>query len=281
MSETYQLPRGYLSASALGTLLRCPKQFEFRYIYDYVSPPSAALAMGKAAHSTYEKYYEDALSSTGPRLTPKQVSDLSVECLDSELKESELSMSDPEYDSAVIDIQDITSSYVEHIGGNITPILVEEQFRYITNCGVELMGYLDLRFDLGEGLVGLADYKITSKKWTLAKLASSLQFNLYSLATGLSHIEIHNMVKGPRTKVLPKKSSEDGVTDYTNKLRVIQHEFDGSEHIHFEEMVESAAKLITSGVFMPCDPEAWCCNETWCGYWDRCRGRAQVYRAAS
>ena len=284
MAERFDLPRGYLSASALGTLLRCPKQFEFRYIHDITSPPSAALVTGKAAHSTYEEYFTDYLQSN-TRMTPKMVAELSVTMLDNELEASEFRLKGSEYDDTISDLQDITGSYVEHVGKNIEPVSVEDEFRYITKCGVELLGFLDLKHRLSvedstladeNALIGLIDYKITSKKWNHSKLANSLQFNLYSLATGIEHIAIHNMVKGGKSKKLPTKPSTDvGVTDVTNKLRIIEHKFDNLEHEHFDTMVYQAAQLITAGLFMPCDPESWCCNPTWCGYWDLCRGAAR------
>lgn len=281
MAERFDLPRGYLSASALSTLLRCPKQFEFRYIHDITSPPSAALVTGKAAHSTYEEYFSDYLQSK-KRMTPKMVSELSVTMLDTELEASDFKLKAADYDATVADLQDITGSYVQYIGKDIEPISVEDEFRYITKCGVELLGFLDLKHkisvetpatEVNTSLVGLIDYKITAKKWNRSKLTNSLQFNLYSLATGIEHIAIHNMIKGGKSKKLPTKpSTDEGVTDVTSKLRVIEHKFDNLEYEHFDTMVYQAAQLITAGLFMPCDPETWCCNENWCGYWNLCRG---------
>ena len=61
--EKFILPKGYLSASAIATLLRCPKQYEFRYIHDIVAPPSVALIVGSATHATFEGYFSDYLIS--------------------------------------------------------------------------------------------------------------------------------------------------------------------------------------------------------------------------
>ena len=277
MSEII-LPKGYLSASAMGTMLRCPKQFEFRYIHDVISPPSAALVLGKATHSTFEDYYGDVINKS-ERLSPSIVSDLSVYMLDNELESSDLTLKGKDYDEAVDDLRGMTGAYVEHIGQFIDPISTEEKFTYVTKDGIELLGYLDLKHRMcinetsGEHVIGLADYKVTGKKWNAAKLVNSLQFNIYNLCTGIKHIQIHNLVKGGKVKVLPKKgASEDGVVDITNKHRILHIEFDDSEHSHFEGLVYQLARLITAGIFCPCDPESWCCNADWCGYWSMCRG---------
>lgn len=274
----FNLPKKYLSASAISTLLRCPKQFEFRYIHEIVSPPSIAPITGKAAHGAFEKYYLDAMSTKTVRMKPKAVAEASVDFLKEELKESELTLPPAEYDAVAEDLQDMTESYVEHVGIHTRPFAVETEFTYVSQCGVELFGYLDLLEEIGPEDIceseelGIADYKVTKTKWNMAKLTNSLQFNLYSMATGIPQVTIHNLVKGPRSKTLPKKPNPEGVVDITNKIRLLKTTFNPEFKQHFENLIYSAAKLITVGVFMPCDPEAWCCNSEWCGYWNFCRG---------
>ena len=48
----YEIPRGHLSASAIGTLLRCPRQYEFRYVKGVIIPPGKTLATGSIFHKT-------------------------------------------------------------------------------------------------------------------------------------------------------------------------------------------------------------------------------------
>ena len=55
----YELPRGYLSASSIGMLQTCPKQFEFRYVKNIVIPPGKALVLGSSVHKVFETYYEN------------------------------------------------------------------------------------------------------------------------------------------------------------------------------------------------------------------------------
>lgn len=274
----FNLPRKYLSASAISTLLRCPKQFEFRYILDIVSPPSEATLTGKAAHGAFEHYYNDAMSTKTVRMTPKMVAECSVDVLKKELEEAEFELPTPTYDSVVNELLDLTTTYIAYVGKDVRPVSTELPFTYTSQCGVEIYGFLDLIEELQESAdceeppVGLADYKVTNKKWNLSKLVNSLQFNIYSLATGIQDIAIHNLVKGVKSKKLPNKPPVEGVTDVTNNIRIISSKFNPRANQHFENMIFSAAQLITAGIFMPCDPEAWCCNDKWCGYWEFCRG---------
>lgn len=282
----YTLPKGYLSASALSKLLQCPKQFEFRYIYNMHSPGNAALAVGGVAHKTLEVYYVDAMSSR-IRLSGEQAAELAMVQWADYLDENEISLGKEEIESARKNLRELIQCYVVHVAKDVIPKAVEEKILFTTAAGIDLLGYIDLRYAKPvsdedrksaetEGLAlddeGLVDYKVTSKKWSSAQLKNSLQFNLYALMTGVGEIQVHNLIKDASVKTLPKKSSEDGIVDYTANLRVLRHRFNGGQAAHMENLVEAAARLITSGIFIPCDPGAWCCSKDWCSYWNVCRG---------
>lgn len=273
--STFTLPNGYLSASSIKTFLTCPRQYEFRYIRKMVIPPNAALVTGSVFHKTLEAYYNDAMTSS-VRLTPGQTAELSGDTLEEWVADNENTMSAEEKAEAHQILPDLVINYVDCIGQHIKPILTEKEFTYTTQDGVPLLGYIDLIYDKpsndGTSNDAIADYKVTSKKLNKANLVNSLQFNLYALATGIGDIQIHNLTK-TKPKPINKPSQEEGVIDYYSNLRTISHYFDGSQAAHFEDIVNTAAKIITAGVFVPCAPDSWCCTEDWCGYWKYCRGR--------
>lgn len=289
--HNYILPKDYLSASSIAMLLRCPRQFEFRYIHNIVNPPTAALLTGTAMHSTLEMYYGTIIASResgeeDSRMTTDEVVDYTEEALINAVEDarekSGVKFEDKDWDEALTNLGNISRAYINNVGKHIVPVAVEEEVIYESACGVPIKGYIDLRRELPKDLglddeFGICDYKITSKKWNIGQLRNSLQFNLYSMMTGISNIEIHNMVKtGVVYKQLPKKAPVDGVTDISNNLRTLNHTFDGSSAQHMEDLVESCAKLITSGIFTPCNPEEWCCSAEWCGYWGLCRGAGSI-----
>ena len=152
---------------------------------------------------------------------------------------------------------------------------VEQEFVWLARCGVPILSYIDLRHKLPNGSESIADYKVTSKRWTLDKLVNSLQFNLYSMVTGIGDIGIHNMIRTSPGKRASTAKPVDDVLDLAPNIRLLRHNFDGSLHDYLEDLIESCARLITSGIFTPCAMDAWCCNPDWCGYWHLCRGKAQ------
>ena len=180
-----------------------------------------------------------------------------------------------EQEEAGIVVRDLASAYAEHVAPTIVPLAVEEERVWLSRCGVPILSYIDLRHKLPNGSESIADYKVTSKRWTLDKLENSLQFNLYSMVTGIGDIEIHNLIKTAPAKRASTAKPQDGVIDLAPNLRLLRHNFDGSANDFMEDLIESCARLITSGIFTPCAMDAWCCNETWCGYWHLCRGKAQ------
>ena len=272
----YELPRGYLSASSIGMLHTCPKQFEFRYVKNIVIPPGKALVLGSSVHKVFETYYSDAMTSSC-RLSPTQVAELTGDVFEAWLDENENTLTDADKKEAHSLLPGMAFMYVENVGRHIKPLAVEQEIRFETGDGVPLLAYVDLRHEMvdaatGEKIEEIADYKVTSKRWDPGRLRNSLQFNLYSLMTGIGDIEIHNLLK-ESGRAMKRPSTDPSVTDYATNLRVLRHHFDGSQVRHFEQLVESAARLVTSGVFMPCDPASWACTPEWCGYWGLCRGR--------
>ncbi|MGN1039042.1 MAG: RecB family exonuclease, partial [Mailhella sp.] len=284
----YELPRGYLSASSIGTLMTCPRQYEFRYIQNLVIPPNAALVTGSVMHKVFENYYKDAMEAKdGSRLTAEQASEMAGDIAHDYIAgNSEVKLSEGEQNDLYGSVRPLTKTYVDRVGRHIRPIGTEEEVRVTLPCGVDVLGYLDLRHELshteeerkraedtGEKLeeVGICDYKITGKKRTLPWLVNSLQFNLYTFMTGIRDVQIHNLIKVPY-RPAPSRPTEEGVTDYASNLRVLHHTFSGEDDDHLNLLVESAARLITSGIFMPAPMDSWCCTPEWCGYWNLCRG---------
>ena len=114
----YEIPHGHLSASAIGTLLKCPKQYEFRYVKGIIIPPGKALATGSIFHKTLEMYYEDAMASR-ERLTPPQAGELSMSVMDEWLQANDHNVTREERRDIESLLRDLIPSYVELIGKKI------------------------------------------------------------------------------------------------------------------------------------------------------------------
>ena len=266
----YILPKGYLSASSISTMLKCPMQFYYRYVQDIVIPPGAALVTGSVAHKSFEQYYNLVIQAND-RLTEEQAGEMAAAEFDAYISGSEVAMTQQEKDKAKPDV--VVSKYVKHIASGVTPIACEEQFKVAMPCGVDILGFVDLKHRLSDGGTGIIDYKITNKAWSIGTLRNSIQFMLYSMLTGLHDVQVHNITKTKYKPFADESPEVDGVRKVASNMQVLHHNFDASILRHLDTLVESVATSISSGIFIPCDPSSWCCTPEWCGYWNLCRGR--------
>jgi len=280
MAEKYTLPRGYLSASQVGSYLRCGRQYFFRYIQGVTTPPNVAMMTGTACHQGFETYFQDCIDTGKPSILPgKNVAEMAISNIEQEVEEKNLPLVGEEKDRVVKEIEIAVVSYIDHVAPTVTPITVEQEIRFELAEGIEILAYIDLVRKNEEGKAVVCDYKITGKKWSLGQLTNNLQFLLYSIGMGVEDLEIHNM----RKIIVPAHATKDKATgwaspshDVTNNIRILRHTFNQeSEKTHIINLTKSVASSISKGIFMPCPPDAWNCNPKWCGYWDLCRGGAK------
>lgn len=275
-NSKYILPKGYLSASSISTMLKCPMQFYFRYVEDIVKAPTAALVTGSVAHKSFETYYNMAIENDNNRLTPKEAGEMAAEEFTKYLSDTEVDMTQREKDDAKPEVVNVVSNYVNCIGKHIMPVATEKEYKFEMPCGVDILGYIDLEHKINgnEKNIGIVDYKITGKKWSMSTLRNSLQFMLYSLMTGIEDVRVHNITKTAFKPLNHEiKEDENGVTAVASNMQILHNVFDIQYSAHLNRIVESVAKIITSGLFAPCDPSSWCCTPEWCGYWNLCRGK--------
>lgn len=240
------------------------------------------MLQGKAVHKTNEMIYNDKKAGL-PLIPRKQAAELLVYNFDTALKEAveeENFTPPPTIDKDMLygEIINVGCEYIRTIVPHIIPVATELEFIYESRCGVDILMYIDLvkqsipELPMSRAIV---DYKITGKKWTYAQLAGDLQFMLYTKSLGISEVEIHNLVKGKKKD--PVKTNY--VNNYVNELDInaslkcIKTTYKENEYNHLETIIESAARLISSGVFMPADPSSWVCTEKWCEFYRECRGK--------
>ena len=282
-THNFNLPKDYLSASSIATAMQCGWKFYYRYIENISTPSSGAATMGKITHKVYEKYYSDKISNPFAVLNGTQMADLSVDILNEELKDTEVAGTEFNKDAIIPTLKNITEGYVNIVGTKTTPKVVETEIRYKSKCGVDILGYIDLIREKNEFEAAvenfqfseiIADYKITGKKWAAGNLTHSLQFQLYALATGISRVEIHNVVNSPKiisAKEISPEKYLDQQQDVGTGIRLLRESFP-TENEYMERVIASVAGSISAGNFMPTDPSNWWCSEKFCGYYHMCRG---------
>ena len=265
----YILPTDHLSASSLGVFKRCERQYKFRYVDGITLPASYAQAAGSILHACLQNYFDSVLD--GHRPTPDEAADLAADACENYVDRHETDMTAEEFSTLKPEVRSALLDYIESVGKDVIPIATEDGFIIKMRCGVPIMGFIDLKLRHGDDIV-IGDYKLTAKKWTGSDLVNSLQFNLYAHLTGIPHVQVHNITRtAPKSKprTMPP---EEGVVDF-GRVRIIEHRFSSTDWPFWEDLVESAAERITSGVFAPGDPSAWHCTPEYCGYWQMCRGK--------
>ena len=284
----YELPRGYLSASQLSTYYSCGLKYEKMYVENKRGAKNRKeMHKGSSVHRTFQTMYNDKLGGEED-LTPIQAEELGVFYLEKTYEEEENSpLPENEKDELINDVTSVVKDYTVLVFPHIIPVATEVEFKYKSECGVPILMYIDLlkRRPDGDGNV-ICDYKITNKKWTQQKLLGELQFLLYTMATGLNQVEIHNLKKlGEQLELGSKKkrgkratiqeyNDVDPQLDLSEQTRILRAEYPGYERSYMEMLIERGAQGISSGMFLPAKPDSWMCTPKWCEFFEECRGKA-------
>lgn len=243
----------YLSASRIKLYNMCGMKYEFKYEKQIKMPSNYAVNFGSAVHKGFEYYYKEKIK--GCTTKANIVLDYALTELEKLTKVSTVDAQTMTY---------VVPPYIDNVAVNIKPIEVEKEIKYKTATGVDMLGYIDLVTP-----DAICDYKVTDKKWDLARVQGDLQFVVYAAATGINNVSIHNITKSNGAK--SKTETKENVTDIGN-IRLLNWTYTEKDYRHLEVMIHRVATAIKAGIFVPCDPAAWCCNEKWCEYWAICRG---------
>ncbi len=279
MRHNFNLPKAYLSASAINSYQVCGIKYKKRYIDNKKGASNAALITGSAGHNTLETYYYDKIAGN-QLLTAPQVQEYSVAALEIEADKNDFTLTGPAKDTAVIELHNILGNYIDLVAPYVTPIAVEEEVTYTTECGVDLLGYIDLirdDFAIQRPKQSVCvDYKFTASKWSHSKLIDSLQLMIYSVVTDTPTIEIQNFLKSkspPAANFFHLDERFAPQQDVASNIRFLRHTFDIPKlTTYVNAVVKSVATGISKGVFTHCDPSHWLCSEKWCEYYAECRG---------
>lgn len=253
----------HLSPSQINMILRCPKQWEFRYVKGLKMPPSGAMVLGSAYHegvaegfrymmfegenATYPCHLElalDAYDTAFERIRSEHI----VREDDDEIPFDEILWDDDPGKLKDMGVRLLTY-YERHTAPTITPIAVEQKDIMIVG-DVPIYMVIDL-----ETKDKIADHKIKGRRFSEDDLRQDIQATAYWMARD-KQLEFHVGLKTntPQIIVQPANRTEQDATFFAN------------------ELVPMVWKQINSGIFPP-NPIGWHCSEKWCGYWKLCKRR--------
>lgn len=248
--------------SMLGMFLRCPAQFERRYIQGEIIPPGIAARRGSATHKAAEINHAQ-------KLTTRE--DLPVDSLQDAARDEYLRLVKnegvfipkeqvSEKNKLLAEGLDastrLTKLYRDDLAPRIQPILAEKYLTVDAGLDLPLAGTIDVLTEEN----WLPDLKTADKSKMADEADNSLQLTFYSglIANHIQKwpdrisLEILVNTKEPKLQSL---ETIRGPEDWKNLLLRV--------HLMIAQ--------INTGLFPPCDPGAWICSPKWCGYFDSCK----------
>jgi hypothetical protein len=273
----HAIPLPYLSVSQVELYLKCPKQFEWRYIKGQKRAPGVAMVQGTTIHKAVEEGYRKKMRGENAEL------DFVLDTYSGELDKNlagDVVWEANEDDDNVVGkdagkVKDQGVSLLKRWHKDRLPIVqpkgVEKSF--VTSFGgIPVVGRVDLidrvdqpmdpagdaaQSDMHPMLDVVVDNKVTGKVYAAALVNAKLQMTLYSHATGIPRQRYDLFVKTKIPKLVEMMTSRDA-----RQIRWAAQTFVG------------VAQAIAAGSFPACSPENFLCCEKWCGFYNVCRGAA-------
>lgn len=262
----------HISASQIGMYLRCPKQYEFRYIKGLKRPPNLSLVVGSSVHKSIELNYETKFTKKKPIERDAALDAFSM-TFEEMHKEADFDGEDP--GKAKDRGYSWAEAHYDFVAPTLNPLTKPElEFRVdVPGVKRKLLGYVDI---IGEPVSKIAapkkaktakpkriifDNKTSKRRYDRLSVELSIQLTSYDFA--------HEQVFGARPDgvgfdVLTQDRGEPAVQ------RLVTTREPG-ELKRFVENVVSVEKGIDAGVFPSVDDAKVC---SWCGYRDLCNKAA-------
>lgn len=259
--------------------LRCPKQYEYRYVYGLKEPPALAPTAGSAGHAALETNNLNKIR-TGADLARPDLLDAFSTDYDVRVQEIEKSDLKPGEDIGTKKDEIVHSlvRYHDQLAPRLIPVMAEQQFD-IQLPTVEpiriIKGFIDVVRTDAYGQLSINDYKFSNSRRPKDQLEIdiSTQLTLYDIAfeqmygkppDQLGIIQFmppgKDPIRTPAQVVLIERSAKYRTPQAREKRK--------EQTINQFQMAEQAIRM---GIFPPVNDPRIC---GWCGYKDRCQDAA-------
>lgn len=256
----YNLPKGYLSANQINKYLMCPRDYYFAYIENKPYKIKDTLVIGRMVSALMHGYNK----------LKKEQQQLETWEHNEWLKElAKYSQVDLDFVTECKNVAlQCVNGYIEYAkekGADSYIVVEAEEKRMFTVDNIDIVVIPDLiKSDIATLEDVIVDYKTAKNtKYNTDMLKYDTQTSIYAICTGIYNVEIHEIVK---PKVL-KKETRSAICN----IVPCQKTQDSIDDI--VEVINDTAKCISAGLFPKCDPGYWKCSESWCDYWEMCRGK--------
>jgi len=242
-----------LSFTQISMYLKCPRQYEFRYLRGIKLPASGAMVQSRAWHAAVERNYRQKITS-GVDLRLADVEEYFVCRLEEALKGEEVVYRNGE-DADFLREQGLAIVAAHHkvIAPKVQPWLVEHKFT--VSLGEDFPYLLTGVWDVVERNGTIADNKAYGKKPTQAEVNENLQFTTYSLGYRISQQRIERRL---RMDAVIKNDPPRATQFSTRRTNADCH--------RLLKLIDGMAQAISSGDLPP-NSKGWWCSHNGCSYW--------------
>jgi hypothetical protein len=248
--------------SEISMLMRCPVQYDFRYVKGIRRPPGIAAHVGSGVHTSAEMNLHEKMMGRG-LLKREDVSDVARDTVIRKIDTDGVLLSEDEASKGLAAVKGeavdkatrLALLHYDELAPHIEPVGIEIPWTVdVRGAGIILAGRIDL-----EVAGGIRDLKTAGKTPPADSAGKADQLTMYSVA--------YRVLRGR----MPETLGLDYLVDTkTPSVCIQQTKRDEKDLAVFLRRVSTAAKVIQSGAFMPCDRSSWVCSKRFCGYYDMC-----------
>jgi hypothetical protein len=222
----------HLSASSIGMLMRCPRQFQHRYLRGEKERPGEAIVLGSMFHETLEWNYVQKIQSHVDQPISDAVQylhDVAVPKVIEENGGADNIQWDAEPEACISDAERITSAYYRHVVPRIQPTATEQKFTIeVPGVEVPIIGYIDVQEE--ERTLDTKTGRQASRK---VKPSWQLQGRMYAFATQ-KPTEYHSISRAKTPTIVTALESADMIVPVPTEQQMTE----------FTKLVNVAADLL-------------------------------------
>lgn len=263
-----------LSISQLNMLSRCGEQYYQRYILGRKIPPAIALIVGRVVDDSVTENLGHRLK--GEDLLPVEaVADFTAGKFNQAWDGTEVALTDEEMDKGIKIVRGesldksvrLASLHASDMAPEIHPTHLQRKVEVeLPGYPYDLIGYIDIQ----EGSKSIRDTKTTGKTPAADIAHKDDQLTIYAMMAQVTD------------GIIPKQLCLDYLVDIkTPKAVTYYTSRTGEDFKPMLRRIETAAKALEAGIFVPARETDWWCNEKWCGYHKTCPYVKKMRRPAA
>lgn len=244
------LPCDYLSPTQVNMYLRCPKQYEFRYVEGLKIPPAAKMVEGSCMHTALDSNNKSYITRK-KNLPSGELYEVFADTF-SDTQDTIGDWGEDNESTIMMRGQEGLKRYCGGIAKTYKPHRSEKKVTPKIK-GIPFLAFIDTIGTMGSSKNKIiVDYKVSGRAKSQSDVDNSLQLWVY--------MEAEKLRSSALCVFTPKKVD----------MKICSQPYSQHTQTRLHSIVKDTATAISAGNFPRCGPDNFLCNRKWCGYYDRC-----------